>query len=266
MFSPHVLIVRIAGVVVLGMSLAGSAQTISPSPSVQQVLAGVRSNVDAMIATLPNISCSEHVHSAYLHKGKVKYAVTLESVLQATRMNAKNGDFTEERTSIHPISTIGKPPGHPKKYTLPFSLTNGFGITYKTFLSSEFEANNTYKITTEAGTSWLGLVVTRKGYPTVATFWLDPNSYQIRRFDIVMPDSKASAGNKHFLIYEVGTTDYGLVQLGQKPYLIPEKVHDQAWMKHEGSPDQLTYDATYSNCHIFISSSRIITDPTAVVP
>ncbi len=256
-----------------------SAQAASPlrSTSIQQVLAGVRSNIDTMIATLPDVSCSEQVHSAYLHKGKVKNEVTLESVLQAKRMNAKTWGFTEERTSIHPLSINGKPPGDAEKYTIPYSVTNGFGITYKEFLSPEFEPCHVYKLVPSAGTNWIDLEVTQKknsketascgkmDTTMVSTFWIDPNSYQIRRVNIVMPKTMLNSGNSHVLSYTVGTIDYGSVLLGQKSYLLPSKVHAAAWQKYMGSPNQLVYDAAYSNCHIFISSSHIITDPTAIV-
>ncbi len=66
--------------------------------------------------------------------------------------------------------------------------------------------------------------------------------------------------------YVVEKTDYSLVSLGQKSYLLPENVRATAWLKELNSPDELVYDAKYSDCHIFRSSVRIIAQPTSVTP
>ena len=256
-------------------------------PTVQQVLAGVRASIASTIATLPNVECQEQAHSTYLHNGKVKQDVTLNATLQARRRDEKSDNFSEERTPAPGGSVDGKPLKPGKKYSIPFGVNNGFGTTYGWVLSPKNESCWTYKIIpgTAAEAKWIGLQVTPKGMDTqhcgrpssgkVETFWLDPASYQIRRFDILEPQAMLNQVKKIFIhlystsdkpYYVVGKTDYSLVSLGQKSYLLPENVRATAWLKELNSPDELVYDAKYSDCHIFRSSVRIIAQPTSVTP
>ncbi len=291
MSSSRFLIVRIFTLSALQLLFAASAQAqtaaTTPSPSsaqtVQQVLAGVRANIATTIATLPDVECQEQTHSVYLHNGKVKQDVTLNSTLQARRMNGKTGDFSEERTPAPGGSINGKPTKPGKKYGLPFNITDGFGTTYEWALSPKVEPCLTYKIIhgTAAEKDWIGLQLSPKSISTphcsttdvasVVTFWLDPVSYQIRRYQIVDPHAMMHLTEKIFISkyeprYYVGSTDYALISLGQKQYLLPEKVQGTAWKKELNSPDERMYTAQYSGCHIFRSSIKIITDPTAVTP
>ncbi len=294
MSSSRFLIVRTFTLSALLLPLAVPAQTVrtipssSPTPSIQQVLTGVRANIATTIATLPDIECQEQAHSVILHNGKVKQDVTLNSTLQARRMNGKTGDFTEERTSVQVKTVDGKPPLVGRDSNLPFFVKNGFGTTYEWIFSPKSEFCWTYKIIPGAATevNSIGLQATRIGVDPqhcgkssagkLATFWLDPVSYQIRRFDFVEP--KAMLHRRKFTVfnhldissiapyYVTATTDYSLVSLGQKSYLLPEKVHATAWLKEQNSPDELTYDAQYSDCHRFGSSAHIVDSSVTLVP
>jgi hypothetical protein len=255
----------------------------SPAQTVQQVLAGVRASIATTIAKLPDVECQEQAHSVYLHNGKVKRDMTLNSTLQARRMIDKMGDFAEERTPAPGGSINGKPLKPGKKYSLPLHLTNGFGTTYEWDVSPKVEPCWTYKIIsgTAEESNLIGLQATPKGVDAplcgppsdgkVAILWLDPVSYQIRRLHFVDPHAKLHLTGKIFIskyepYYFVGTIDYHLVTLGQKQYLLPEKVHATAWAKELNSPDERVYDAQYSGCHIFRSTIKIITGPTVVAP
>ncbi len=143
MASSRFLLARAVGIVALLLAMATSAQAqtapSTPSPSIQQVLAGVRANIAPPIAPLPNVACQAQAHSVILHNGKIKQDVTLNFTLQARRMNDKTGDFSEERTPAPGGSINGKPTKPGKKYGLPFSVANGFGTTYKGALSPKSE-------------------------------------------------------------------------------------------------------------------------------
>lgn len=285
--SSRFMLARAVGIVALLLVMAvwSQAQTApsTPSPSIQQVLAGVRANIATTIATLPNVECQEQAHSASFHNGKLKHEVTLNSTLQARRMNDKTGDFAEERIPAPGGSINGKPTKPGKKYGLPFYITDGFGTTYEWSFSPKIAACLKYKLVTgtAAESHWVGLQVTPSGADPahcgtpnagmVVTFWLDPATYQIRRFQIVNPHAMVHLTEKIFISkyeprYMVGTTDYRLVTLGQKQYLLPEKIHTTVWEKEQNSPDEMTYDAQYSGCHMFGSTVRIVDSSINMIP
>jgi hypothetical protein len=242
--------------------LAAALPAQQPNLSVQEILTRVRANIDASIATLPDIFCDEHLRSAELHNGKIKRELILDSVLQATRQSSEFDEFKEDRT----LRTVdGKPPVKGKVYKPPFTIVNGFGGVFKSYFFAEFEPCNMYNLLPDAGKNEKEVVleVSRNdGHKEIspcstmkattkakATFWLDAGSLQIRRFEVNSPHAGTLNGFE-------GSTDYAFVPLGPKSYLLPASVHAVA-TSLSGS-EHYVYDSQYSNCHRFGSSVNIL--------
>jgi hypothetical protein len=245
--------------------LAGiDANAQKPDRSIQEALRLLRANMDSSVAKLPDVFCDEHLDSYENRDGKARHETTVDSVIKARRQSGDSEEFAEER---HVNLLDGKPSEGRQKIDLPFSIAGGFGSEFRSYFAPEFEQCNQYKLLpdSDAGSHSITLEVGRNGqardvkmcaglnFSAVATFWLDAETLDIQRFQMMIPNAHMPHG------FEVvkSTTDYRMVPLGLKSYLLPVKVH--AIATKPGGSDELVYDADYKNCHRFGSTSRILT-------
>lgn len=261
---PLVLIGKSAWAVLL--VIAGSLQgnTATATTTIPALLQHVRGAISQTVAELPDISCDESVRSTWKHDGHMRTDVTQQSVLQVRRRSKGDGDFAEERTVI---TQDGKPVRRGKLRKLPLDLTNGFGTTFETYLGADYENCNRYKLLPSGagGGSVLTLQVTHVEpiqsksrcaglVPgTVGVFRIDPHTYQIQEFSVSKPDS-ATARRQEYSTYTL--TEYHLVPLGPKVFLLPSRIHDSA--ESANGKERLEYDAGYNSCHLYSSTVKLL--------
>jgi hypothetical protein len=266
---------HLSGWLLLGVALlvAIEANAQKPDRSIQEVLRQLRANMDSSVSKLPDVFCDEHLDSYESRDGKVRHEVTVDSVIEARRQSGDSEEFAEER---HVNLLNGKPSEGRRRIDLQFSIAGGFGSVFRSYVASDFEQCNQYKLlpSPDAGSHLISLEVRRNGgargvkpcaglnFSAFATFWLDAETLDIQRFQMVIPNAHLPHG---FDVVK-STTDYRLVPLGAKSYLLPAKVHATA--TKPGGSDELVYDADYKNCHRFGSSVRILTgtEPDAEKP
>ena len=226
-----------------------------------QTLGKVRANLEASIATLPNIDCEEHVRSVGLIDNKVKREVTLDSTMRATRQPDAD-EFKEERT-LRAVN--GKPPKKQRNVSLPLSIAGGFGNSFSPYLALKYEQCHTYALLPSGNDKEMLMEVTGslENYrnplcrqftvETKARFWLDADSAQILRMETDSPHAGDAIGFKTLTT----KTEYALVPLGKSSYLLPVRVH--AELTRGNSEDvAMQYDAEYSNCHRFEVTMKIL--------
>jgi hypothetical protein len=245
---------------------AASAAAQTTPPNVEDVLARARANVAASLATLPSVFCDEKITSSELHDGKVRRAMTFDSVVTVRKTSSGEEKLTESR-EVRLVN--GKAPKEGKKYVLPITVNGGFGLLFNSFLSTAYDQCNTYRIVRgdDSAGNLLGLEVARKadskriaGCETlsetaVSRFWLDPVSYQIQRIETTARIQNGSHGFKTI----TGRNDFAAVQFGAKSWLLPASAHMNVTMEPESS-EGFAFEAHYSNCHKFEASSSIISD------
>lgn len=259
--------------------IAGPLQGTVPVPTTSTIptlLQHLRAEIGRTITDLPDISCEESLRSTLKHDGHILRDVTQQAVLHVHGRPDAWGDFTEEREVIR---QNGKPVRHGKLRELPFILTDGFGTTFATFLGADYQSCNRYELLqpgAEDG-SVLVLQVTRikptdpkscAGLEpgTVGVFWIDGHTYQIQRFGVSEPDGGTFHGPKKnplsgqkISVDEM--TDYHLVALGPKLFLLPNKIHAHA--ESASGKYQLGYDASFTSCHLYSVTVKFLDDSEA---
>ena len=245
---------------------ATSVVAQSTAPTVEEVLSRTRANVAATLATLPSVFCDEKMTSSELRDGKPRRVMTFDSVLSIKNKNGGEEKLIESR-DVRLVN--GRPPKEGKKYVLPWTFDGGFGLLSTSFLSSEHDQCNTYRIVNgDASTgNLLGLELSRKadskkiaGCETlsesaVSRFWLDPASYEIQRIETTARIPNGSHGFKTIS----GRNDFAAVQFGARSYLLPAGARLKVTMEPESS-EGFAFEAHYSNCHKFEASSSIVSD------
>ena len=250
-----------------GLAIAlGAAVTVPAQhavPSTNEALAHVRENVDASNAALPNIFCDEKIDSREIRDGKIKREMTLAAVMRVTRNSDGGRGFKEERSLI---TVDGKPARKGKQYKPPFLLFGGFGQDFKDYLSSGVRQCNVYRLETDASAGGREYVLevsvdpAKRDEPSCnglrpqvsVKFRLNPDTFEIDRFEELAAGAGRSLG-----FGDLHTaTDYAMVPLGPKSFLIPVRVH--AVLNQSSKPEEVVYDAEYSNCHRFGSTMTIL--------
>ena len=245
---------------------ATSVVAQSTAPTVEEVLSRTRANVAATLATLPSVFCDEKMTSSELRDGKPRRVMTFDSVLSIKNKNGGEEKLIESR-DVRLVN--GRPPKEGKKYVLPWTFDGGFGLLSTSFLSSEHDQCNTYRIVNDGDSteSLLGLEVSRKAdsqkiagcevFSAVAVdrFWLDPASYEVHRIEIM---ARLPNGSQGFRVVK-GKNDFAAVQFGAKSYLLPSSAHMSVTME-PGSSEEFAFEAYNSKCHKFEASSSIVSD------
>lgn len=279
MSLPYFTVRRICFAMVFLSSIQASAKSQQSPPSIQVVLNGVQSKINETIADLPNIDCDEHGVSTYSKNGDIKREITEDSIVTARRISGKAGVFEESR-NFQLVNN--KPLKNKKKYNPPFTVSGGFGWTFRTYLSRKYESCNTYKVLpgNVADGNWLELEVKRNNRlmkiapcgklneNAVAIFLLDPSTYQIH--ELKYTDSPANlhvAGMLSLFTKKPDTvtikSTYGLVPLGKSLYLLPRSLMAEAWNAHVPNV-KYQYKAEYGKCNMFKSSVTVITNQESI--
>ncbi len=237
-----------------------AAQAQQGDLSVRQILEKVRANVEASVAALPNIDCEEHLRSVELAGHKVKSSITLDSTMRATRQ--PNADEFEEEHTYHALN--GKAPKKGTRVVLPLSIAGGFGNSFSPYLASKYDRCHEFTLL-PSGTEkeiLLEVVGRLESYQSAlcsefmldlkARFWLDAGSAQILRMEAVSPTAGEQIGFKAL----TSRTEYALVPLGEKSYLLPVHVHADL-ARNDGSIAR-QYDAEYSHCRRYGATVEIL--------
>lgn len=240
------------------------AATATPPPSISALLQHLRSSIGVTVANMPDISCSESLRSTQRHNGHVLRSVTEESILQVRRKSeSREGNFSEMRRVI---SQDGKSASNRSLRKLPLVMSNGLGTTFATYLGAAFQNCNRYTLLPSGPGDGNVLLQATHIEPspsdphcsglvpgTVGEFWIDGRTFQIRRFGVSKPHAAIFHGHTYSLNM---VTEYHLVRLGPKQFLLPARIDAKAVTP--GGKDQLGYEANYRKCHLYSSTVKLL--------
>ncbi|MHB8302121.1 MAG: hypothetical protein ACYDC6_04675 [Acidobacteriaceae bacterium] len=265
--------------------LPAHGQAPAPSPTIQQIMPRVQSNLAALKASLPDIFCTEKVDSRRLHGGKLKSAsdetdVTSTFSIQRAKSstNTKSMSFTEDRK----ILTVNGKPFDKKKAALPFSFVGGFINGLIGTFDVAADACNSY---THAGEQVLNDASTLlieikpkdvhdqpgsncsgnwRGRDTSSTIrvWVDAQSMQVVRYEWRATNLRFTWHGmpipsmfipKHNIIAQ--TTDYSKVDLGGKSFWLPSTV--KSTIEFPGKPLGFLYAAQYGDYHRYGTTAKL---------
>jgi hypothetical protein len=240
-----------------------AARAQQDDAAARRILEKVRANLEASIATLPNIDCDEHVRSVGFIDNKVKREITLDATMHATRQPDAD-EFKEERT-VRMVN--GKAVKKKRDVILPLSIAGGFGNSFSPYLALKYEQCHAYSLLPGGNDKEMLMEVTGRlaNYSnpacnkfmveTKARFWLKADSAQLLRMESVSPHAGDAIGFKTLTT----RTEYALVPLGKSSYLLPVRVHAELTRRNSENV-AMQYDAEYSHCRRFEVTMEILPD------
>lgn len=247
---------------IAGYCRDGFAQT--PTPSIDDVLKRVRTNITTYIASLPSFECEEHIDSKETRSGQVIHQTQLTSLLRVKHTE----EPTQPLVELRRIQTVDGRPAKKKTYHLPLSISGAFDDAFANLFDERTANCYQYALEPPHDSDNAPLVLSMSLRPDAraisacaqiapdssAKVYLDTLSYQIVGLKTRFPHSHIRDFSDLHISY-----GYSVVSLSGKKFLLPESVDAELTNSRSGSA--LQYEATYTDYHKFDVTMTIIPSP-----
>ena len=252
---------RPAGCVLVWLACAAmaSAQTV---PSANDVLAQVRTNVDAYMATLPDLFCEERYLSQRFNDGHQQETQTTVSTFRVRRLSGPPDPKHSRESRL--VREVDGAPAHGDRIKGPYTLDGGFDRALELFTAAR--DCFTFALAPSADPAQIHLTFAAKpslpascpaadaGRTGEAT--LDAASKQVLALRQTMPHPQGGGDSWTPLRF---TITFAPVSLGSRTFYTPQTI--QTKLDRRGSSEYMQSIAQYSNYHKLEVTSTVL--PTA---
>lgn len=240
------------------------AQKVS-SPTLDQILLQLESNLHRYDSQVPNFFCNEHVVSSTSYDRQRQSTIT-DSVFRLERNAKPNGVST--LVESREVKTVNGSSAEGKQIAGPSILTGVFSGGLDTVSQSQRtcmrytlepvkqgSSDEPYVVqfATLPGSHYSSAcVLQEEGFGRVV---IDPASMQVLRMELTAP---------HHIIFpsETGvweiSVDYAPVRFGNQSFWMPTKISSKAVPSEAYAPTAYSFDASYTEYHKLEVSSRIV--------
>ncbi|HUZ94267.1 MAG TPA: hypothetical protein VMU57_05080 [Edaphobacter sp.] len=244
---------------VLALAAAALAQTAS-SPTLDDVLQQLDSNLHRYEAQVPDFFCSEHIVSSQAYAGKRQFSVN-DSIFRLQRVthpgSAATLDESREATAVNGTSVEGKQIQGPAILGGVFSGgLDVVSLSQRSCMSYALEP-------TLPGEPYVIQFATLPGRhancllteESRGRVFIDPATMQVKRMELIAP-------HHTILPQTVGvwriTIDYAPVLLDARTFWMPTTIASTAISTFDGNQTVWAFDARYSSYHRLEVTSRIL--------
>lgn len=237
----------------------GAAASAQATPSMEDVLAAVRANVETYTATLPDLFCDERFLSQRFNDGHQQETRTTVSTFRVRRLAGPPDPKHSRETRV--VREVDGAPAHGDSIKGPYTLDGGFDRALELFTTAKgcFDfallppADAAHVRLSFAGKTPLpaGCPAADAGRTGEAT--LDAAMKQVLEMRQTLPHPQGGGDRWTPLHF---TITFAPVSLGGRTFYTPQTI--QTRLEHRGSSEYMQSIAQYGNYHKLEVTSTIV--------